>query len=260
MQLFERRPSQIPALLTCIVIFSTSVVGPSLAWSLANLGLSPADYRIEHASVFYVRAFLCLRATQNHSAVVHIPTLVEVPWPEPLQLSAPRPVFLHPTPALFAAVNGHHSAAATAAARIFPSDLDHAPLHNARKCNSIIAARATAVDMHGGDLWVLDGGSAFCAPKLIEYDLVGGGGGLPTNAETHRQTLGGLAGRLVASVHVEPPPASSASTTEQTTTTTVTNCHYSSSKRLVVTLDDVDADFLVVYEIRERRWWKLKLM
>lgn len=206
-----------------IVVGGTSQIS---AWSLANLGLDHSDYRIEHVSVFYVRAFLCLRPTNTTTGGTPlIPTLVEVPWPEPsAQLVAIK--------------------SAAAIARIYPTDLDHA-LHNGHQCNAIVAARGTAVDMRHGDLWVLDGGSAVCAPKLIEYDLVG------RNEETHRYALGELAGRRFASVHIGPTEASGAG---------IGSGQPAESRRLFLTLADADADFLVVYGVAERRWWKLKLM
>lgn len=209
-------------LLLLIVATSTTEIS---AWSLANLGLNHSDYRIEHVSVFYVRAFLCLRPT-NTSGTPLIPTLVEVPWPEPS-----------------AQLVGIQSAA-TAIARIYPTDLDQA-LHSDRQCNAIVAARGTAVDMRNGDLWVLDGGSAVCAPKLIEYDLVG------RNEETHRYAFGALAGRQLGSVHMGPTAAGGGG---------IGSGQPVESRRLLLTLADADADFLLVYGVAERRWWKLKLM
>lgn len=210
-------------LLLAVVHLSSEIT----AWNLANLDLRPSDYRIEHVSVFYVRAFLCLQPT-NTTRTSLIPTLVEVPWPEPsAQLAAIQSV----TPA------------GGAAARIYPTDLDHA-LHNDRQCNGIVAARGTAIDMRHGDLWLLDGGSTVCAPKLIEYDLVG------RNEETHRYAFGALAGRQqFGSVHIGP-------TTEGSSGVVAPK----RSHRLFLTLLDADADFLVVYGVAERRWWKLKLM
>lgn len=224
------------------------------AWNLSNLGLSPSDYIIEHVSVFYVRAFLCIRRAPPSSRMMRptvnnnytgsssgrrhhrnaqalpphhiLPSLVEVPWPEP----QPR----------LQSVAVH--------ARIYPSDLDHAR-HNDRECNGIIGARATAVNMHTGDLWVLDGGSRFCAPKLIEYDLIG------RNEETHRFGLGDFRHTQFSTVHIIGPEAA----------TTANNGSSSgdggnADKRLVLTVRDAEADFLVVYATAKRRWWKLKLM
>lgn len=151
-----------------------------------------------------------------------VPSLIEVPWPEPQ----------------------HHLQSVAAPPRLYPSDLDHA-LRNDRECNGIISARATAVIMSTGDLWVLDGGSAFCAPKLIEYDLIGG------NEETHRYLFSDYARRhrhqryALTSVHVGPEP-------------TLQETLQNRSRRLFMTV--FDADFLLVYGPAERRLWKVKLM
>lgn len=37
------------------------IIRATFAWNLANLGLSQKDYAIVDVSVFYVRAFICIR-------------------------------------------------------------------------------------------------------------------------------------------------------------------------------------------------------
>lgn len=155
------------------VVFA-SLIDISCGWNLENLKLKRNDYRIIHVSVFYVRAFLCIEPVAHHRKtstisgrqpirckwniiiliIYHwftiwdyfpiVPTLIETGWPENM-----LPIQPH----------------------VYPDTLAHAK--HILACNSIIQAIGSSVDMSNGDLWVLDQGSAYCAPKIIAFDLIG---------------------------------------------------------------------------------------
>lgn len=103
------------------------------SWTLSNLNISTTDQLIG-VSVYYNRAFLCLRSSNET-----IPSLVEATWPENSIGSRPK---------------------------IFPSESQHR-----QKCRNVQQARATDVDGKGR-LWVVDEGTQYCAPKLFIYDLL----------------------------------------------------------------------------------------
>jgi hypothetical protein len=86
-------------------------------------------------SVYYNRAFLCLRSSSNET----IPTLVEATWPENLLGVPPK---------------------------VFPSESQQG-----KKCRNIQSAISTDID-NKGRLWVIDEGSLACAPKVFVYDLL----------------------------------------------------------------------------------------
>lgn len=103
------------------------------SWTLSNLNISTTDQLIG-VSVYYNRAFLCLRSSNET-----IPSLVEATWPENSIGSRPK---------------------------IFPSESQHR-----QKCRNVQQARATDIDGKGR-LWVVDEGTQYCAPKLFIYDLL----------------------------------------------------------------------------------------
>lgn len=55
----------------------------SIGWNLASLGIQTDNTNsstVHHISVYYARAFLCLKHSKNH--IRPQPTLVEASWPE----------------------------------------------------------------------------------------------------------------------------------------------------------------------------------
>lgn len=120
------------------LIFSTCLIFNLFlliqSWTLSNLNISTTDQLIG-VSVYYNRAFLCLRSSNNET----IPSLVEASWPENSIGSRPK---------------------------IFPSETQHR-----QKCRNVQQAKATDIDGKGR-LWVVDEGTTFCAPKLFIYDLL----------------------------------------------------------------------------------------
>ncbi len=104
------------------------------SWTLTSLDINEED-RIVHVSVYFNRAFLCVKSSTNET----IPTLVEAAWPENLLGVQPK---------------------------IFPNEF-----HKSRKCRSIQNAVTTDID-NKGRLWVMDEGNSFCSPKLFVYDLL----------------------------------------------------------------------------------------
>lgn len=104
------------------------------SWTLTSLNITDND-RVIHVSVYFNRAFLCLRSSNNET----IPTLIEATWPENLLQVQPK---------------------------IFPSESQQG-----KKCRVIQSAIATDID-NKGRLWVIDEGTSFCAPKVFVYDLL----------------------------------------------------------------------------------------
>lgn len=108
-------------------------------WSLSSLSISPSNVSVIHVSVYYGRAFLCLKHTSSHSS---LPTLVEASWPENLIGVKPK---------------------------IFPNESSH--MRRAGKCKGIKQAQSTDIDANGR-LWMVDGGNEACSAKIIVYDLL----------------------------------------------------------------------------------------
>lgn len=104
------------------------------SWTLTSLNITEID-RVIHVSVYFNRAFLCLRSVNNET----IPTLVEATWPENLLGVPPK---------------------------VFPSESQQG-----RKCRAIQNAIATDID-NKGRLWVIDEGTQFCTPKIFIFDLL----------------------------------------------------------------------------------------
>lgn len=56
----------------------------SKAWDFTNLGIKGDNVTlVHHISVYYARAFICLKHSRNHNNIQQsMPTLVEASWPE----------------------------------------------------------------------------------------------------------------------------------------------------------------------------------
>lgn len=124
------------SLLTCVWVLNSLSLAKS--WTLSSLNITTSS-SVVHVSVYYGRAFLCLR----HLAVdSHLPTLVEATWPENMIGVKPK---------------------------VFPSEI----LHKRRlgKCKGIKQAEATDIDEHGR-LWMIDSGTDSCSAKIVVYDLL----------------------------------------------------------------------------------------
>jgi hypothetical protein len=92
-----------------------------------------------HVSVYYNRAFLCLK--HNTDELTHS-TIIEASWPENLIGVKPK---------------------------IFPSESNY--LNRVGRCRGIQQAKSTDID-EKGRLWLIDEGTAKCSPKLFVYDLL----------------------------------------------------------------------------------------
>lgn len=124
------------SLLTCVWVLNSLSFAKS--WTLSSLNIT-ASSSVVHVSVYYGRAFLCLR----HAAVdSHLPTLIEATWPENMIGVKPK---------------------------VFPSET----LHSRRigKCKGVKQAEATDIDEHGR-LWMIDSGTNSCSAKIVVYDLL----------------------------------------------------------------------------------------
>lgn len=121
-----------------VFILVSKTVYVARGWTLSPLNITSSDASVIHVSVYYGRAFLCLRHDKNFS----LPTLVEASWPENLIGTRPK---------------------------IFPSEAIH--LRRARKCKGIKQAQATDIDSNSR-LWVIDNGDDICSAKIILYDLL----------------------------------------------------------------------------------------
>jgi hypothetical protein len=134
------------------------------AWSLSSLNINASDTSVIHVSVYYGRAFLCLRHDSNPS----LPTLVEASWPENIIGTKPK---------------------------IFPSEQTHE--RRLGKCKGIKQATSTEIDVNGR-LWMIDNGNEMCSAKIIVYDL------LYFNDEIHFQAFGGLKGKKFSKIVIDP--------------------------------------------------------
>lgn len=121
---------------TLVVILSC--LGTAFSWSLSPLNITTSKTAILHVSVYYGRAFLCLK----HSSKVDLPTLIEASWPENIIGSK---------------------------AKIFPSDSIY--LRRLGKCKGIKQAVSTDIDANGR-LWMIDNGNEVCSAKIVVYDLL----------------------------------------------------------------------------------------
>lgn len=110
-------------------------------WSLGPLNISTYSTSIIHVSVYYGRAFLCLRHESPLTSAT-LPTLVESSWPENMIGGKPK---------------------------IFPSETTH--LRRSGKCKGIKQAQSTDIDA-SGRLWMIDNGNEACSAKIIIYDLL----------------------------------------------------------------------------------------
>ncbi|CRL08204.1 CLUMA_CG020969, isoform A [Clunio marinus] len=138
--------------------------GSVRSWSLASLNITASNCSIINVSVYYGRAFLCLK----HSVDQTLPTLIEASWPENI---------------------------IGVKTKIFPSDVVY--LKRYGKCKGIKQAQSTDIDSNGR-LWMIDNGNEICSAKLIVYDL------LYFNDEVHFQAFGGLKGKRFAKIIVDP--------------------------------------------------------
>lgn len=135
------------------------------SWTLSSLNISTTNTSLIDVSVYYGRAFLCLRHLSSESS---LPTLVEASWPENIIGAKPK---------------------------IFPSESSH--LRRAGKCKGIKQAQSTDIDVNGR-LWMIDNGNEACSAKIVVYDL------LYFNDEVHLQAFGGLKGKLFSKIIVDP--------------------------------------------------------
>lgn len=109
------------------------------SWTLSSVNITSSNASVIHVSVYYGRAFLCLRHSSSHSS---LPTLVEASWPENIIGVKPK---------------------------IFPSESSY--LRRAGKCKGIKQAQSTDIDANGR-LWMIDGGNEACSAKIVIYDLL----------------------------------------------------------------------------------------
>lgn len=122
--------------LTAVVILSFLTIAQS--WTLSSLNITSSSASVIHVSVYYGRAFICLKHADNPA----LPTLVEASWPENMIGVKPK---------------------------IFPSESTHS--RRLGKCKGIKQAQSTDIDT-SGRLWVLDNGCESCSAKIIVYDLL----------------------------------------------------------------------------------------
>lgn len=134
------------------------------SWTLSSLNISTTNTSVINVSVYYGRAFLCLKHLSSSS----LPTLVEATWPENIIGSKPKS---------------------------FPSESSH--LRRAGKCKGIKQAQSTDIDANGR-LWMIDNGNEACSAKIVIYDL------LYFNDEVHLQAFGGLKGKIFSKIVVDP--------------------------------------------------------
>lgn len=55
-------PLYLEMLLLSLLLLLATATDRLAAWNLSNLGLAASDFDVLHVSVFYVRAFICIRA------------------------------------------------------------------------------------------------------------------------------------------------------------------------------------------------------
>lgn len=122
----------------CILFCVLNCIWSASSWSLSNLNISMSSTVVNHVSVYYSRAFLCLR----HMSNPELPTLVEASWPENIIGSK---------------------------AKVFPSESIH--LRRLGKCKGVKQAESTDIDANGR-LWMIDNGNELCSAKIIVYDLL----------------------------------------------------------------------------------------
>lgn len=121
-----------------ISFFVINCISIATCWTLSSLNITSSDSSVIHVSVYYGRAFLCLK----HSASSTLPTLIEASWPENIIGVKPK---------------------------VFPSEITH--IRRFGKCKGIKQAQSTDIDA-SGRLWLIDNGNDGCSAKIVVYDLL----------------------------------------------------------------------------------------